>query len=290
MTNAAAVWPSSTMAAAMSAPTCASRAARLEELAHAGVHPVDRRARGAQLGDLGGVLAHPQLGDDRPGQRLRGLRQGLAQPEHVLRGHRVGDREPGGAAGQVADQQVGVLAVVPGDDLDAEVVQRQPGPARRLQPGHDQRGRRAVPGRGQHQAGEPLVAGAFGVEQVAQVRARGDQQQVDAVLGGDVARAPDAVGEQCGGNGRSRGARSHEAQYAPPPCVTPSTRRRPHRAPGAGRHTPLTASHTTSDRRTLHSRCVGHRACVTPRKGCGRAGDRWRPAVALAHCGPCPDR
>ena len=46
-------------------------AARLEELGHPGVHPVDRRAGRAQLGDLGGVLAHPQLAQHRAGQRLR---------------------------------------------------------------------------------------------------------------------------------------------------------------------------------------------------------------------------
>ena len=47
------------------------------------------------------------------------------------------------------------------------------------------------------------MARAVGVEQVAQVRARGDQQQIDAVRGGDVAGAADAVGEQRGGDGRS---------------------------------------------------------------------------------------
>ena len=96
MTNAAAVWPSSTIAAAMSAPTCASVRPALEELAHPGVHPVDRRARGAQLGDLGGVLAHPQLAQHRPGQRLRRTPgRASRSPNTCVGGHRVGDREPG---------------------------------------------------------------------------------------------------------------------------------------------------------------------------------------------------
>ena len=110
-------------------------AAGLEELAHPGVHAVDRRAGGAQLGHLGCVLAHPQLAQDRPGEGLRGLGERVAQPEHVRGRHRVGDRDPGRAAGEVADQQVRVLAVGPGDDLDAQLVQPQAG-----QPGASSRG------------------------------------------------------------------------------------------------------------------------------------------------------
>ena len=45
-------------------------AARLEELGHPGVHPVDRRPGGAQLRHLGRVLAHPQLAEHRPGEGL----------------------------------------------------------------------------------------------------------------------------------------------------------------------------------------------------------------------------
>ena len=150
MTNAAAVWPSSTIAAAMSAPTCASvRPALRNSPMRACTRSIAAPAARSCV-DLGGVLAHPQLAHDRPGEGLRGLGQGVAQPEHVLRRHRVGHREPGRAAGEVADQQVRVFAVVPGDDLDAEVGQRQAGPARGLQPRHDERGRRAVPGRGEH--------------------------------------------------------------------------------------------------------------------------------------------
>jgi hypothetical protein len=90
-----------------------------QELDHAGVHPVDRGAGGAQFGDLAGVLAHAQLAQHRAGQGLGGLGQGIAQAQHVRGGHGVGHREPGRAAGEVADQQVRVLAVGPGDDLDA---------------------------------------------------------------------------------------------------------------------------------------------------------------------------
>ena len=164
----------------------------------------------------------------------------------------------------------------------------RPGPARRLQPRHDQRGRRAVPGRGQHEAGEPLVARAVRVEEVAQVGARGDQQQVDAVVGGDVARPPDAVGEQRGGNGRSRVARSHVPQYAPPPCVIPATRaarRRSHVAPVAPRITP---SHTAigPPHPAQQAAAVAQSACdaaVGVRHAATATGGRR--AAALAHCG-----
>ena len=210
ITNAASRWPSSTIAAAMSAPTCASvRPALRNSPIRACTRSIAAPAA-RSCADLGGVLADPQLAHDRAGEGLRGLGQGVAQPEHVHRGHRVGHRDPGGAAGEVADQQVRVLAVVPGDDLDAELVERQVRPARRLQPRHDQRGRRAVPGGGEHEAGQALVARAVGVEEVAQVGARGDQQQLDVLLGGDVAGPPDPVGEQRGGNGRC-----HARQYAP---------------------------------------------------------------------------
>ena len=200
-------------------------AARLEELAHAGVHAVDRRARGAQLRPPRrrpcASAARVRIG---PARVCAASGRASRSPNTCSRGHRVGHREPGRAAGEVADQQVRVFAVVPGDDLDAEVVQRQaaqPGASRR---GTTSAGGARCPAAGSTRQVEPLVARAVGVEEVAQVGARGDQQQVDAVVGGDVARPADAVGEQRGGNGRSREARSHVPQYAPPPCVIPATR------------------------------------------------------------------
>jgi hypothetical protein len=169
-------------------------AARLDELGHPGVHAVDRGARGAQLAHLGRVLAHPQLAQHPPGQARLRVGQRLLHAEDVHRGHRVRHRDPGRPARQVADQQIGVLAVLPGDDLDAEVVEaevREPG---RLHAGHDERGRRAVARGGHDEAGEPLVGGRVGADQVAQVGAGGDEQQLDVEVGGDLARTADAVG------------------------------------------------------------------------------------------------
>ena len=68
---------------------------------------------------------------------------------------------------------------------------REPG---RLHARHDERGRRPVARGGHHEAGEPFVGGRVGPDQVPQVRAGGDEQQLDVEVGGDLARTADAVG------------------------------------------------------------------------------------------------
>ena len=268
----------------MSAPTCASVRPGLEELAHPGVHPVDRRARGAQL---------------RPPRRrpCASAARSRIGPARDCAASGSASRSPNTCFAGIASataSRVGPparsLTSRYGSSPSFQVTTSTPssssgsvGPARGLQPRHDQRGRRAVPGRGQHEAGQPLVARAVRVEEVAQVGARGDQQQVDAVVGGDVARPPDAVGEQRGGNGRSRVARSHVAQYAPTPCVIPATRPpvgnpTSRRAPRIRRHTP----DRTAAPRTAAAAVV--RARATPGRRATR--DRAAPrAAALAHCG-----
>ena len=68
-----------------------------EPLADPGVDAVDRRAGRPQLGELGRVLAHPQLAQDRAGELLVGG-AGITQPQQVQgRGH-VGHRDADRAA------------------------------------------------------------------------------------------------------------------------------------------------------------------------------------------------
>ena len=70
--------------------------------------------------------------------------------------------------------------------------------AGRLQARDDERGGRPVARRGQDEAGEPLVGGRVGADEVAQVGAGGDEQQLDAEVGGNLSGPADAIGMQLG--------------------------------------------------------------------------------------------
>ena len=86
----------------------------------------------------------------------------------------------------------------------------QVGEPGRFEPRHHQRRRGEVTRRRQHQAGQPLVRRALGSDEVAQVGARRDQQHVGTLRGGDVACAAQPLGEQVGGDGSPLvGRRSH---------------------------------------------------------------------------------
>ena len=54
---------------------------------------VDGGAGRAQRRDLGGGLAHPQLAQDRAGVPLARVGQQVAQREHLLRPHPVGETD-----------------------------------------------------------------------------------------------------------------------------------------------------------------------------------------------------
>ena len=100
MTNAASAWPSATIAAAMSAPTSASvRPGCSHSPIRACTRSIAAPGR-AQRVDLGGVLAHPQFAQHRAGERLRDVRERVAQREHVPGRHVVVHRDrrrPAGA-------------------------------------------------------------------------------------------------------------------------------------------------------------------------------------------------
>ena len=214
MTNSAAVWPSSTIAAAMSAPTCASVRPGLEPLAHPGVHPVDRGARGAQLRDLGGVLAHPQLAQDGPARVCSASGRASRSPNTCTAGivsataSRVGPPARSLTSRYGSSPSIQVTTSTPSSSSGRRP---SPAPPAAARPARAARGAR----RRAHQAGEPLVARAGRVDQVAQVGAGGDEQQRrrrarrrrrrPAGCGRRAARWERPVSE----------ARSHEAQYAP---------------------------------------------------------------------------
>ena len=201
MTNAASVWPSSRIAAVMSAPTSASVRPGHEQARDAGVHGVDGRAGAAQRVDLHVVLAHPQLAQHRGRQLERGLRQGVTQTEDVEGGH-VGDHrdasgisEPGGGEG------VRVDAVGPGQHLhrvDGGAVE-----AGALQRRDDERG---VAVDGQQQGREPFVGVLDDAREVLEIGPGRDHQGVDPGLpgGGPGALEPGrhAVGREGAAHGR----------------------------------------------------------------------------------------
>ena len=198
ITNAASACPSSTIAAAMSAAACASvrpalRNSAIRACTRSIAAPAARSSRTSAAS-----LRIRSSRSTGPARLAFASGSASCTPKTCTAGIVSATAIRVGPAREVADQQVGVLAVLPGDDLDAEVVEaevREPG---RLHAGHDERGRRPVARRGHDEAGEPLVGGRVGADQVAQVGAGGDEQQLDVEVGGDLARPADAVGALVG--------------------------------------------------------------------------------------------
>ena len=93
-----------------------------EPLADPRVHTVDRGAGRAQLRELGRVLAHPQLAQDRAGELLV-RRPGVTQAQQVQGRCHVGHRDATGRH-SAERQGVGVLAVDRRAHLDAELAER----------------------------------------------------------------------------------------------------------------------------------------------------------------------
>jgi hypothetical protein len=141
------------------------------------VHGVDGRARGAQRGHLGVVLAHPQLAQHRCRELDPGAGQGVAQAEDVQGGHVGGDRDAPRPAEPRRREGVGVDAVGPGQHVHR--LDRRAGEPRALERGDHERGL-AVDR--QEQRREPLVGVLDDAGEVLQVRARRHDQGVHADL------------------------------------------------------------------------------------------------------------
>ncbi len=144
-----------------------------QPIADASMNAIDRGSRLAQRLDLGGILPHPQLAHDRPGQHLLGVGQRFAQREHMQRRGEVADRDAGRLAQPGRRHGVRVVAVDPGQHLDAELVHRYVAEPGCLQLRYDER--RVAVG-GDDERGEPLERTAGLTDQIAQIRTGRDQQ------------------------------------------------------------------------------------------------------------------
>jgi hypothetical protein len=152
------------------------------------VHPVDRLRRPTQRVHLVGRLAKPKVTQHR-GQRLPGTGHGIAQAKDVQSRHRVGEGDGVGlAADRVAYQTRGqgegvVVLLMIGDLHDAAGAARLR--SRVLKARHDEHRLAAC---GNDQAGQPLERDRGITDEVAQVRPRRDEDRVDPVACGGVAR------------------------------------------------------------------------------------------------------
>ncbi len=219
-------------------------APRPQPVTDSGVHAVDRRARGTQLGDLGRRLAHPQLAQDLPRELLLHTGQRSPEGEHLLRPHVVVQRHRADSARQqLGDQAVGVLGLLPGNDLQPQLLDtgrlgRGPLQARHHQHRRGQRARCALflVG-GQQQAGEPLQRLGVVAGEIAQVGTRRHQQGADTGGGRGRAGAIEAEAEVGGGHGgRHAGQpRPRRRQAAPPSPPPPVLRRFPGASAGPER-------------------------------------------------------
>ncbi len=120
----------------------------LQELAHPGVHPVDRRAGRAQLGDLGGVLAHPQLAQHRPGQRSAPTSGSASRsPNTCAAGIESATATRVGPPARSLTSRYGSSPSAQVTTSTPSSSSGEPGQPGRLQPRHHERGRGPVPGR-----------------------------------------------------------------------------------------------------------------------------------------------
>ena len=178
MVKSTCTWPSARIASAISAPTCRSVRPGPQPAGHLGVHPVDGRAGLAQRGDLGWVLAHPQVAQRRAGQHLAGPGQRIPQLQDHQGPHLVGQPGAGHRPQPVRDQRVRVLGLLPGDQLQAEPGRRGGLGRGQLEPRHHQEGR--VAAAGIDQAGQPFELLGVVAGHVAQVGAGRQQQCVQS--------------------------------------------------------------------------------------------------------------
>ncbi len=138
---------------------------------------VDGLGRPPQRRYLGCVLDRPQGPDDARGPLERRARQRGLEVEHEAGPRPVADRHPAGRADQPGDDGDRVFGLAPGPQGEHVGPLGDTG---RLQLGDDQRGV-AVAGQDQH--GQPLERHGRVAGQVGQVRADGQQRDVDSDLG-----------------------------------------------------------------------------------------------------------
>ena len=170
-------WPSARMASPMSAATCCSVRPGAQPARHLRVHPVDRLARLAQRGDLGGRLARAERAERGAGQFLPRAGQRRGEPQHHQRPHPVGEADRGRAAEPPGHQRVRIVGLVPRDQLEAEAARRaRPAPREARAAGTTRKG---SPAGGNGQAGQPLQGVRVVAHHVAQVGARREQQGVE---------------------------------------------------------------------------------------------------------------
>jgi len=89
------------------------------------VHGVDRGTGAAQRLDLAGRLAHAQVAEHLAGEDLLGAGEDAAEVEDLLGPHVVVEPDRPGRPEVRGDQRVGVVGLVPGQDLQAERAQRR---------------------------------------------------------------------------------------------------------------------------------------------------------------------
>ena len=205
ITNAAPAWPSSTIAAAMSAPTCSSvrpgfRNSPIRACTRSIAAPAARSSAtsAASLRIRSSRVTGPARNCAASGSASR-IPNTCAAGMESATAIRVGPPARSLTSRYGSSSSVQVITSTPSS---ASPSRGQPG---RLQAGHHDRRRGPVPGGRHQQAGQPLVARAGGADQVAQIGAGGDEQQLDVVLGRHLAGAADAVGELCGRDGRCHG-------------------------------------------------------------------------------------
>src|SRR5699024_6713900 len=136
--------------------------------------------------DLRRALAHPECTEHRTGEDLLGSWHGIGEREHLLCPHVVVVRERRCVrADSIGDDSVGVLGLLPRDDLDAELSD-----AGRF-------GRRPFEGRDDHEGGlatlqdqtrQPLERLRVIAREIAQIGSRRDEHRVDAAPGRVVGR------------------------------------------------------------------------------------------------------
>ena len=156
----------------------------------------------AQRGDLGGALAHPQLGDRLAGQRQLGRR--ARSPGGQTRARPACGSPPRAPARPPAAGRRQRRRDRRSRPKPAISTGRRPArPARRAAPARDQQERVRL-GR-HHQAGQPLQRQRLIAGQIAQVGAGRDQQRVHPRVGGGLSGESEALsGVERGGGSSTR--------------------------------------------------------------------------------------